>query len=353
MCAQTILDLNQVHPGPLQAGKLPPALLAQLLTELPTADPALLLGPTVGEDAAVIDFAPDQDRLLVAKSDPITFATDEIGYYAVNVCANDLAVIGATPRFYMPTLLLPAEQSDADLAARIFGQIGQACREMGVVIAGGHSEITHAVKQPIVAGTMLGEVQRDRFVHSGNCRVGDVVMLAGTVPIEGASIVARERAADLITRGWSREDIRTAADYLYAPGISVLQAAHAAVETGLVHAMHDPTEGGIATGLLELALAGKVGLTIDLDAIPVPTLAQRLCAAFGLDPLGTIASGALLATTSPAAVPVLRQAWVAVGCPVSVIGRILPAEMGLHAQRHGVDCPFPYFAVDEITRIFA
>ncbi|MCB0074947.1 MAG: hypothetical protein KDE20_25995, partial [Caldilineaceae bacterium] len=82
----------------MPAGKLPPDLLAALFAELPTEHPQLVLGPGVGEDAAVVDFAPGDARLLVAKSDPITFATDEIGFYAVNVCANDLAVTGATPR---------------------------------------------------------------------------------------------------------------------------------------------------------------------------------------------------------------------------------------------------------------
>ena len=110
----------------LPSGKLPPSLLNQLLADLPTNDPQLLLGPAVGEDAAVIDFAANYERLLVAKSDPITFATDEIGYYAVNVCANDLAVTGARPRFYLPTLLLPAGATDANDVRRIFSQIG-AC----------------------------------------------------------------------------------------------------------------------------------------------------------------------------------------------------------------------------------
>ncbi len=352
MCAQTILDLEQLRPGPLAAGKLPPTLLGALLETLPTDDPTLILGPTVGEDAAVIDFAAGDERLLVAKSDPITFATDEIGYYAVNICANDLAVIGATPRFYLPTVLLPAETSDQALAERVFAQIGQACRELGVVIAGGHSEITHTVTQPVVAGTMLGEVLRDRFVHSGGGRVGDAVVLVGSVPIEGASIIAREKSAELLAAGWDEAELDEAANYLYNPGISVLPSAHAAARTGMVHAMHDPTEGGIATGLLELALAGNVGIEIDLDAILVPTLARRLCSFFGLDPFGTIASGALLATAAPADLPALQQVWAELGQPVSVIGRLTPAEAGLQARAGGVACPFPRFPVDEITKLF-
>ncbi|MCB0043968.1 MAG: hypothetical protein KDD92_00875 [Caldilineaceae bacterium] len=352
MCAQTLLDLHAMQPDALAAGKLPPALLAHLLANLPTDDPALLLGPAVGEDAAVIDFTPGQNRLLVAKSDPITFATDEIGYYAVNVCANDLAVTGATPRFYFPTLLLPPGASDPTEIENIFTQIGRACRELNVVIGGGHSEITPAVRQPVVAGTLLGEVARDRYVHSGGSQIGDLVLLVGAVPVEGASIIAREKRDELTAMGWSHDELDEAAGYLFDPGISVLKVAHAAAATGQVHAMHDPTEGGVATALLEMAVAADVGLDIDLDAIHTPPRMGRLCTAFGLDPLGTIASGALLATARPEALPALEAAWSPLGRRVSVIGRVLSGKDGLRARRGSVPAPFPRFDVDEITKLF-
>src|SRR4051812_27524411 len=268
------------HTSPLIAGKLPADLLADLLAKLPISHPQLLLGPALGEDAAVIDFAPGSDHLLVAKSDPITFATDEIGYYAVNVCANDLAVTGANPCFYLPTILLPAGQTNATLVEEIFSQLGASCRALGITIAGGHSEITPAVNQPVVAGTMLGEVQRGQVIRSGGCRPGDVVLMAGVAPVEGTSLIAREQRAELIARGWRAEELDEAAHYLHHPGISVLQPARLAAQTGVVTAMHDPTEGGVATALLELATAGAVGLTIDLDAIAIPALARRLCAEF-------------------------------------------------------------------------
>ncbi|HSD85333.1 MAG TPA: AIR synthase related protein, partial [Anaerolineae bacterium] len=85
----------------LPLGKLPPDRLAQLLQQITRRDASVLLGPGLGRDCAVIDFAGDQ--LLVAKSDPITFATDEIGWYAVQVNANDLATAGATPRWFLAT----------------------------------------------------------------------------------------------------------------------------------------------------------------------------------------------------------------------------------------------------------
>ncbi|RIK43064.1 MAG: hypothetical protein DCC55_06660 [Chloroflexi bacterium] len=336
----------------MPAGKLPAALLAELLQTLPTTDPALVLGPSVGEDAAVIDFAPGQEQLLVAKSDPITFATDEIGHYAVNVCANDLGVTGATPRFYLPTLLLPAGQADEALARRIFGQIGAACRELEIVVAGGHSEITPTVNQPVIAGMMLGSVRRGRMISSRGARPGDVVLLAGAAAVEGTSIIAREMRNQLLARGWPAATLDEAANYLYQPGISVLRPALAAAEQGLVTAMHDPTEGGIATGLLELAIAASVGLRIDLDAIPVSGLTARLCREFGLDPLGTIGSGALIATAREADAPVLQQVWSQQGWASATIGRVLPPTDGVQGYRTNRAVDFPNFAVDEITKLW-
>ena len=354
------------HASPLRAGKLPADLLADLLAALPIRHPQLLVGPAVGEDAAVIDFAAHSeqeseqasgDKLLVAKSDPITFATDEIGYYAVNVCANDLAVTGATPRFYLPTLLLPAGQVDETVVRQIFAQLGAACAKLNIVIAGGHSEITHAVNQPVIAGTMLGEVARDGYISSSGGRAGDVILLAGQVPIEGASIIAREKRADLLARGFTTAEIDKAAAYLHDPGISVLVPAQIAAQSGLVTAMHDPTEGGVATGLYELAVAAGMSIEVDLDAIAIAPLAAKLCAAYGLDPLGTIASGALLATCAPEDADALIAQWTQAGWSGRIIGRMLKRvapENGprLTALRAEKATTFPTFAVDEITKLW-
>ena len=336
----------------LRPGKLPPALLAELLGQLPTQDADLVLGPAVGEDAAVSEFARSSARLLVAKCDPITFATDQIGFYAVHVCANDLAVTGATPRFFLPTLLLPAAGATVELAQQLFAQIGAACRSLGVVVAGGHSEVTPAVTQPVVLGTMLGEVERRHQVCSGGCRPGDVLLLAGKVPVEGTSVLARERRSQLLAAGWDAAELEVAANYLFDPGISVLRPALLAAHAGWVTAMHDPTEGGLATGLAELATAGQVGLQVDLDAVAISGLSRRLCAALGLDPLGTLASGALLATAHPDQVDALLAGWEEAGWPAAAIGQILPPGSGLWAMQQGERLPLPAFQADELTRLW-
>src|SRR5512139_1257066 len=148
---------------PFPLGKLPADMLARLLAQVRPVDPRVLVGPGIGLDAAVIDMG---DRLLVAKSDPITFATDSIGWYAVQVNANDIATTGAAPRWFLATILLPASRADEALAQEILGQIHRACTNIGVRLVGEHTEITYELDRPIVVGTMLGEVTHERLVTS-------------------------------------------------------------------------------------------------------------------------------------------------------------------------------------------
>ena len=354
----------------LPTGKLPADLLAQLISTLPIEDPQLFLGPGVGEDAAIIDFGAvssegptasrrhgissqldGTDILLAAKSDPITFATDEIGFYAVNVCANDLAVCGARPRFYLPTVLLPEGTTEADVGG-ICDQLGAACRALDIVVAGGHTEVTAAVNQVVVAGTLLGEVARRKVVRTGGCRPGDVVLLVGSAAVEGTSIIAREKREALLAQGWSERHLDEAANYLYEPGISVLAPALAAAESELVTAMHDPTEGGVATGLWELADASGCGLAVELQAISVTPLTAAACAGFGLDPLGTIASGGLLAAAAEEDAAELLALWRGMGRQGQVVGRVLPAGEGVYGVRDGRRVPLPRFDADEIVKLW-
>jgi hydrogenase expression/formation protein HypE len=334
---------------PFATGKLPLAVLEELLARYSMADDRLMVGPQAGEDAAVIDFG---DRYLVAKTDPITFATDEIGWYAVHVNANDVAVMGARPRWFLATLLLPEGRADQEMAESILAQIHSACTGLGIVLAGGHTEITHDLDRPVVVGTMLGEVAPERLVTTSGALPGDAILLIKSVPIEGTAITARERAADLAAKGYDPAWIVRAQNFLHDPGISVVRAALLAAQSAPVHAMHDPTEGGVATGLLELARAAKAGLWVDLDRVPVLPEAAALCREYGLDPLGTIASGALLLTLPADEAAPLQATLAGQSIPSVVIGHILEAGEGLQATRGGRPVPWPLFPADEIAKLF-
>ena len=280
----------------LPAGKLDIQLLRKFLKQYAIADDRLILGPGVGEDAAAIDLG---DEVLVVATDPITFATDEIGYYSVMVNANDVATTGAVPRWYTVTMLLPEKEASETFVESIFQQIHRACESLNVSIIGGHTEITHGLDRPILVGQMMGGVQKEALIRTAGAESGDVILMSKGICIEGTSVIAREMERDLSSRGVSQDLVERAQRFLFEPGIGVVEEARLACQAGGVHAMHDPTEGGLANGLHELAMAAGVAVEVEIERIPVYEESRVLCEAFELNPLGVIASGALLITASP------------------------------------------------------
>ena len=135
-----------------------------------TKDSRVLVGAGIGLDAAAIRLG---DRVLVAKTDPITFVADEIGTYALLINANDLATMGAKPKWFLATVLLPAHSTTASSVTHLFGQLHRICRSLHVSLCGGHSEITDAVTRPVVVGCLLGECAPSRIVTAAGARVGD------------------------------------------------------------------------------------------------------------------------------------------------------------------------------------
>jgi len=339
----------EMMPRRFALGKPPMEVLERLFKQCRIRDPRVIVGPRVGEDAAVVDLG---DRYLVAKVDPITFVAEEIGWYAVHINANDLAVRGAEPAWFLMTLLLPEWQANEEMLATIFDQVETACAAVGATLVGGHTEVTQGLDRPIVAGTMLGEVERDRLVTTAGARVGDAVLLSKGIAIEGTSILARAFGERLGARGINPGMRERARDILHHPGISVLPEARAAVTAASIHSMHDPTEGGLATGLHELALAAGVGLRIERDAIRVFPECSTFCLSLGLDPLGLIASGALLLTCDAEAADDVLAAWRAQGIDGAVIGEVMPAEAGCLLLGRSGEEPLPRFSRDEVARLF-
>jgi hydrogenase maturation factor len=332
----------------LPIGKLRPEMLQALFDKHPVKDPRVVVGPRVGEDAAVIDMG---DRYLVATTDPITFATGDLAWYALHVNANDIAVRGARPRWFLATLLLPSRMTSEEMVQALFEQLTDACDELEIALVGGHTEVTHGLDRPLVIGTMLGEVVKDKLVTTGGARVGDAVVMTKGVPLEGAAIIAREKEDDLKARGVPASLLRRAKAFLRTPGISVLPEAEIACEFG-VHAMHDPTEGGIATALWEMADAAGVGLRIDRERIMVLPEGRELCAAYGLDPLGTIASGALLMTLAPGDAALVIHALARESIDCHFIGQVVPRSEGVVLVEDNQRRPMPVFAQDEIGKLF-
>ena len=321
----------------------------QELEHLPRRDSRLLIGPQIGEDAAVIDAG---DRYLVVSTDPITFATDHVGQYVVHVNANDVAVLGARPLWFFVVLLLPERGTTPELVDTIMTDVQITCDEVGVTLGGGHTEITQGLDRPILVGQMLGEVAPTRLVRKNRVAIGDHILLTRGVAIEGTAILAREKSDRL--RGRVEGDLLArAARYLVNPGISVVRAALAAAEAGdVVHAMHDPTEGGLATGLFELVAPSGLGLRVIREQISVFRETDAICAALALDPLKLISSGALLITVAPDGTDAVLKAVRATGVPVAAIGEVRASNDGLTIVTRGSAEPLIPPARDEIARAF-
>jgi hydrogenase maturation factor len=320
------------------------------LQQIAARDPSVLLGPGVGRDCAVINLSGDQ--LLVAKSDPITFATDEIGWYAVQVNANDLATTGATPRWFLATVLLP-QSIESEEIDRIFEQMRSACADIGASIVGGHTEVTYDLTRPIVLGTLLGTVTRDRLITPDGAQPGDAIILTKRLAVEATSIMAREKAQEL-SLAFEEAFLQRCRGFLHEPGIAVWRDAQVATQAGHIHAMHDPTEGGVATALHEMATAAQVDLRINVAAVPIYPETQALCDHFGLDPWGVIASGSLLLTVGAAEADRVVAALRGDQIEATVIGRVIDRSDRpiVLAEIDDRSEPLRSFARDEIARLF-
>ena len=336
----------------MEIGKLPPELLAELIADTGAPDPRVLLGPAVGEDCAVLNIDGGIDgRCIIATADPITFAAERAGWYAVQVNANDIASSGGIPRWFLPTALLPASGAPDD-ARRLFAELARACRELGIAIIGGHTEVTAAVTRPVIAGAMLGEPARPgRVISTGGARDGDSIILTTGVAIEGAAILAAECAADLRAAGIAADIIARAAAYLDDPGISIVKAARALCDAvDDIHSIHDITEGGLITALREVAAASGLGLVLEAESTPVLPECAAICEALRIDPLGLIGSGALLATMPASAVPNALRALDRIGVAGWEIGQMIEPELGLWLIDRTGERPMPEFRRDELAR---
>lgn len=314
-------------PNSLSIGKLDPKALKQLVfCRLGSRDSRVLLGPSIGEDATVIDFG---NKALVIHSDPITGAVENIGWHAVNVCANDIATRGVRPLWILTVLLLPENFSLAQLK-NITGQIDNAAKELGMAVVGGHSEVTPGIDRPILVTTALGETSKAKFIRTSGAKVGDSVILTKGAAIEGTSILAHELESTLQTKV-GKAVVKRAKQFVKQ--LSVVKDALTAVEAGGVHAMHDATEGGVAGGLQEIAWASNAGLTAHEEKMIVSPETQAICKALGVDPLRTISSGTLIIAAESKGAEKIVKRLKQKGISASIVGKILAEDKGAFITR--------------------
>jgi len=351
-CDYTISNLTElkkiVRVGtPLPTGKLPNDLLREFLDDFRFDDPSILINPGVGEDIAAVDV--EADQVLVLKSDPITFASDAIGQYAVLINANDIATSGAIPKWLLTTLLFPYGITASEIR-QVVNELKEFCQQWDITLCGGHTEITDAVSRPVVAGMMAGTITKSNLIDKRNMDIGNKVLLTKKVAVEGTAIIAREFGERLKNLGISDAEIDKCRAFL--SHISIIAEAKIAAQFLETTAMHDITEGGLATALEELSIAGGHRIRIDLETIPVFHETRQICRLFDIDPLGLIGSGSLLICCQKKGYRSLMAAIRDAGIEVACVGEVMQKGKGIDARKHGKQVDWPCFEVDEITKLF-
>ena len=328
----------------LPIGKVSKDVLERLVfTCLGTPSDRLIIGPKVGEDAALIDMG---DKILIAKANPITGAINRIGWLAVHVNANDVAVRGARPLWYMSIVFLP-EGSKESLLETIMKDQHEACNEIGICVVGGHTEVAPDLNRPIIAGFMMGEVSKERFISTGGARPGDLIILTKGAGIEGTGIIANDLEDQLRTK--VKPDVIDKGK-LFLNRISVLEEALTASSIGGVTSIHTPTEGGVLNGLLEIANASGSGFRIYAEKLLVADETRIICEALGIDPLRLLSSGSLLIVAKPDAIEQVLYALIKKGINASIIGEFKEGE-SIIVDQNGVESPAVFVEQDELFRI--
>ena len=336
-------------------GKLKHEFLSKMLKEhvsnTDIKDPRIRMGSKIGEDAAVIDMG---DEYLVSKTDPITFISDRIGYYAVNINVNDIVCTGATPKWFQSTILLPEKKTDENLIEKIFKDIHDTCQSMNITVIGGHTEITSGLDRPIVVGSLLGEVEKEKLVLTSEAKPYDDIILTKGIFIEGTSIIGRLREDFLKREGYNEGFIDKCKNYIYSPGISVYKDALLANNNYEISSMHDITEGGLFCGVVEMATASNIGVLIEEEKIIILPEPLELSKLFKLNPYGVISSGSLLISTNKEISEDLVEFLNKHDIKAQIIGKFIPENNQYTlVQNSNKSKPIIYSETDEITKIFA
>ena len=297
-------------------GKLNPDILRKNVLDFTGAKRNdLLVGGGLGEDAALIRV---NDGILVAASDPVTGAEKNAGKLLVHVNANDLACKGADPSWLIVTLIVP-DSMGVKFISSIMQEIHEACKELNISIAGGHTELTNKYSQPVISATMLGMTKYN--LSAKNIREGDKILLTGHAGLEGMSIIAQDRE-DLFSEIFSRSEINIIQSW--SSELSIMRPAKILRE--FARYMHDPTEGGLNGALYETSEGCKMGIKFFADSIPISDFTKRAAEKLNFNPLNLISSGMLLAVIAPEKVCEAQEKLKSSGIDSSIIGEFDPRE---------------------------
>lgn len=324
-CPVPAAPTDRVQLGHGSGGKLSAALFRDRF--LPHFDDPILakLG-----DAAVLtlfggEVAFSTDTFVVS---PVEFPGGNIGSLAVHGTLNDLAMMGAVPQFLSAGFVIE-EGLEFDLLDRIVTSMAETAKAAGVHLVTGDTKVVERGKADrlYINTTGIGVMSRDLRPGPDKAAAGDVVLVSGAIGRHGMAIMAAREGLAF--------DAEITSD---AATLSPLVRRLGKVCGRDVHVLRDPTRGGVASALNEIAAASKVGIELAEGALPVPGPVASACEMLGLDPLYVACEGVLVAI-----VPAARaeEALVALradplGAGAVQVGRVVPDHPGLVIMRTGL-----------------
>ena len=332
-------DSSQV----LAEGKLSQERLEKLLDFTAPASPDVLVGAEVGEDAAVVRGS----KRLILTADPITFTEENIGFYTVAVNSNDIVAMGGKPTYLITTILLPLGTEEGR-AQTIFEELNEASRNAGISWVGGHTEVTSAVNRIVISAQAIGFL-RGKPTRTSGAHPGERLVMSKWAALEATTLIAREKP-DISRKLLGEQGHREVLNWLHQPGISILKEGE--ILDGLaLAAAHDPTEGGIATGVHEIAGRSAVGIRLYRERISIRPETEALCGHFGLDPLGALSSGVFLFTAGSGQAEKACRLLENGGVPAAIIGEITDQRGVVELVDGEERRPLPVFTRDEIIKL--
>ncbi len=331
----------------LPIGKIPPHVLREkVFSRIGYKRKDVVVGAGIGMDSAVLRV---NKEYIVATTDPITAATNFIGMLAIHITTNDLIATGALPMWFLATVLLP-KTATVEMLEGIVEDMHKHAEKMEMQIIGGHTEVTPYLDNPIIVGTAIGKTER--YLTSGGAKPGDLIMMTNYVAVEGVAVIAYDYSELLIEKGIPISIVEKARQMIYQT--TAYPAGKILLERfgEHIHAMHDPTEGGIFTALHELADASNVGLNIFQDRIPVDDVVLLICRALNLNPFLLLSSGVLLFTVEENIAYEIEKYMKSRGLSTAIIGKIIKDRNIRIVMEGDKEMPLPRQEKDEIWRLY-
>ncbi|MFN4227014.1 MAG: HAD-IA family hydrolase [Candidatus Ratteibacteria bacterium] len=325
-------------------GKLPNKFLRYLLEKYTDKGKNIISKASIGSDCAIFKT---KTNTIFAKTDPITLTSEDIGFYLVNINVNDIVVMGGIPKYFLCTILFPSGTKFQEIE-NVFLKIREECDKFNIKWVGGHTEIISDIKRPISVGFVVGEKMKK--IDCSEIKQGDKVFLLKEIGIEAASILVREKYKGL-KKFFSERYLKKIKNSIYNPGISVFKEGVILWKNFKIKSMHDPTEGGISTGLYEISENKNVGILVDIKKLKFYKPLIKFCKIFNLNPFGVISSGCIVGIVDKKEVEKMIEFCKKRNIKAEIIGEIVKGK-GVFYYEKGKKKRFPKFERDEINKIY-